>query len=179
VVETEFDRQRCCGRIVLRPNRSWSWQANLYLLGSLALASSVIPILLAMRGYWLVLPFSVVELGAVAAALYVCVRRTHRQEVIHLSPTDVVLEAGHRRCEQRHRFDRFSTRILVEPPRRPWDRSRVAVRCRQHEHEVGSFLTQDERHELVRDMREMIYLLNDHGAALPPAFGSGSTGARQ
>jgi uncharacterized membrane protein len=160
LVDARFDPEALRGEIVLQPNRSWSWRANLYLLGTLALASGIVPLALTTQGYWLVLPFSVAELAAVFGAVYVCVRRTHRQEVIRLSPTELVVETGHRRCEQLHRYDRFHTRVLVHPPRYRWDRSRVAVRCRDQEIEVGSFLTQPERRALVKRMRDMIEHLN-------------------
>jgi uncharacterized membrane protein len=162
VVDARFDPDALRGEIMLRPNRSWSWRANLYLLASLAAASSIVPLVLAFRGYWVALPFSVLEVLAVFVALYVCVRRTLRQEVIRLSPDALVVETGHRRLEQRHHYQRFHTRVLVHPPRNRLGRSRVAVRCRDRELEIGSFLTDGERCALVGRMREMIERLNAH-----------------
>jgi uncharacterized membrane protein len=176
LVDASFDPDTHTGRILLRPNRSWSWRANLYLLGTLVVASSAVPLVLATHGFWLALPFSVAELAAVFVALYICVRRTHRQEVIRLSPSELVIEAGHQQLERMLCYERFHTRILVHAPRHRWDRARVAVRCRGDETEVGSFLTQIERHALVQDMRDMIAELNrmpcsvdDHGAPVARA----------
>jgi uncharacterized membrane protein len=167
LVDVIFDTARNTGSITLRPNRSWTWRANVHLLLTLIVVSSIVPVLLASRGYWLVLPFSAAELLAVFLALYVCVRRTHRQEVIRFSPSELVVETGHRRIERTHCYERFHTRILVHPPRHRWDRSRVAVCCRGRELEVGSFLTHSERRALVRALQDLIDRLNRQSPAAP------------
>src|SRR5262245_24770692 len=114
MVTAGFDEAHAVGRIVLRPNRSWTWRANTYLVVTLTVVSALIAGSFAFRGMWMVLPFSTVEMSVLLACLYYCVRRTHRQEVLTFSVQELVVEQGHRRPERTVRFERFWTRVLVE-----------------------------------------------------------------
>jgi uncharacterized membrane protein len=160
MVTAGFDEAHAVGRIVLRPNRSWTWRANTYLLGTLTLVSAAIALGFALRGMWMVLPFSTLEMSALLACLYYCVRRTHRQEVLTFSASELVVEQGHRRPERTVRFERFWTRVLVEPARHPWDGAKVALRSRGDELEIGSFLSAPDKKDLVREIRRMIRQLD-------------------
>ena len=117
MVTAGFDEALTVGRIVLRPNRSWTWRANTCLIATLTVVSALIAGGFALRGMWMVLPFSTIEMSALLACLYYCVRRTHRQEVLTFSAEELVVEQGHRRPERTVRFERFWTRVLVEPAR--------------------------------------------------------------
>ncbi|MDZ7826525.1 MAG: DUF2244 domain-containing protein [Gammaproteobacteria bacterium] len=105
------------GRIILQPNRSWTWQANLVFLAGLALISLTIALIFLLGGYWMILPFTLLELAAVTAAFYWCVRATHRQEVLTFSEDELLIERGIRAPEQRHVFKRLFARIFVRRPR--------------------------------------------------------------
>lgn len=173
MIVCEFDDTASRGRILLRPNRSWSWRANLILVGSLLLVSGTLSVALATQGLWLVLPFTVLELAILLACLYYCVRRTHLQEVLTFSPEYLEFERGVRRPQLRCRFQRFFARFRVEPPPHPWYRKRVALRCGKTELQVGSFLPGDEVDELVAALRTMIQRLDGPG----PSSGERQYGA--
>jgi uncharacterized membrane protein len=165
VILSEFDDAERQGRIVLRPNRSWTWRANTYLVATLALVSGTIGVLFAMRGMWLILPFTVLELTVLLGCLYYCVRRTHLQEVLTFSPEYLVFERGIREPSVRRRFQRYFTRFFVHPPPHRWHQKRVALKCRDTELEIGSFLNGDEKERLVVALRDMIQRLE----TLPPS----------
>jgi uncharacterized membrane protein len=167
MVEATFDDQHNVGTIVLRPNRSWTWQANRYLLYTLMAVSGTIAIALTARGLWLVLPFTVLEMSVLFCCLYYCVRRTHRQEVLRLSADELVLESGHERPEQVHRYPRFFARFRVERARHPWYATRIRIEARGHRHPVGDFLGNDEKHDLVRHVRDLIRRLESRHALSP------------
>lgn len=160
MIACEFDSANSLGRIVLRPNRSWTWRANVYLVGTLMAVSGSVATLLAYRGMWLVIPFTVLEMSVLLACLYYCVRRTHQQEVLTFSPEYLVYERGVHRPDQRRRFQRYFTRFFVRAAPHPWYRKRVSLRCRDEELEVGSFLTVEEKDELIVQLREMIHRLD-------------------
>ena len=161
MIACEFDAARSSGRIVLRPNRSGTWRANVYLAGTLMLVSGTIGLLLALRGMWPVLPFTVVEVAAVLACLYYCVRRTYLQEVLTFSTERLMYERGIGRPSTRRSFHRYFTRFFVRPSVHPWYRKRIALRCRDQELEIGSFLTSEEKDDLEAALREMIHRLDD------------------
>lgn len=173
MIASEFDPDRAEGRIVLRPNRSWTWRANTLLVGTLMAASGSIATVYAYHGLWLILPFTFIEMSFLLACLYYCVRRTHLQEVLTFSPEHLVFERGVGHPDEQRRFDRFYARFFVRPPRHAWYRKRIALRCRGEEFEIGGFLAADERDDLIDVLRDMIDRLDQ----LPSV--TGAQGARQ
>jgi len=160
VITSEFDPAEKCGRIVLRPNRSWSWRANIILVGTLMALSGSVATVFAYQGMWLVVPFTFVEMAVLLACLYYVVRRTHLQEVLTFSPDRVIFEQGVRQPQRRYGFERYFARFLVHEPAHPWYRRRVALRCRGRELEIGSFLTSTDRDRLVGALQDMIQRLD-------------------
>jgi len=165
MIEATFDDQRHVGTIVLRPNRSWTWRANQYLVYTLMAVSGTIAIVFTARGLWVVLPFTVLEMSVLLGCLYYCVRRTHRQEVLRLSPDELVLESGHDRPERIYRCPRFFARFHVESARHPWYATRIRIEARGERHAVGDFLGNDEKRMLVRHVRDLIHRLDSSGSA--------------
>ncbi len=160
MIETRIDDVRSAVQYVLRPNQSWTWKANVWFLGVLCSISLLIAASFALRGYWMILPFSVLELSVLLACLWVCVRRGYRQEVIVLEPEMVTLQTGQRDAALQQadtrRFERFFTRFHVEPNRHPWRETRVLLRYRDERFEIGSFLSMDEKRELVSALKRGI-----------------------
>ena len=167
MVLSNFDHDTRTGRIVLRPNRSSSWRSNQAFILVLAALSGIIGLVFLIQGMWLMLPFSLVGAGAAGAALYRCARRCYRQEVLTLCPEHLQIERGHARPESRDVFQRLFARICVHRPPHPWYPMTVAVRSHGREVEIGSFLTTDEKKELVSTLREMIEALQQ---PMPPDF---------
>jgi uncharacterized membrane protein len=161
VVNAHFDEQRQVARILLQPNRSWTWRKNLYLLGSLLGVLLFVGLVMAVQGLWPILPLSLLQLGLIAVAFYICIRRVYRQEVIYLSPDQVKVERGHRRVEQQHTFNRFYARVEVEKPTHRWRDWRISLRSKDVRIEIGSFLNQKDKEELVRVLRDIIARLNE------------------
>ena len=159
MIATTFDPIQGLGTIVLRPNRSWTWRANRYLVYSLMTVSSLIGLGFTVRGLWLVLPFTCLEMTVLLGCLYYCVRRAHRQEVLLLSRDELVLQTGHDRLEHVYRYPRFFSRFRVDAPRHPWYSSRIRLESRDERHDIGDFLTGDEKRELVRCVRDLIHRL--------------------
>jgi uncharacterized membrane protein len=156
MIAAHFDECARVGQIVLRPNRSWTWRSNTYFLCTLLTVSLIVAITFALRGYWMVLPFSALEMSALAACLYFCVRRTHEQEVLTFSVEELIVEKGHSEPERIYRFSRFFTRFHVEPAAHPWYQDRIAVQARDQRIEIGRFLTPDEKSRLVSQLRLMV-----------------------
>jgi uncharacterized membrane protein len=156
VIAAHYDEGDRIGRIILRPNRSWTWRSNICFVGTLMTVSAIIATTFLIRGLWMVLPFSALEMGALTACLYYCVRRTHRQEVLTFSIDELVIEQGHREPERTYHFTRFFTRFLVEAPPHPWYEPTIAVQARGERVEIGRFLTRDEKKRLVTQLRWMV-----------------------
>lgn len=156
VIAAHFDESGHIGRIVLTPNRSWTWRSNTYFVATLLTVSVIVATTFAFRGLWLVLPFSALEMSVLFACLYFCVRRTHEQEVLTFSADELVVEKGHGRPERVYRFSRFLARFLVEPASHPWYDNRIEIRARSERIEIGRFLTPEEKTRLVKQLRLMV-----------------------
>ena len=157
MVTAHFDDRIREGQIVLRPNHSWTWRSNTYFIGTLLAISTTIALSFAWRGYWLVLPFSALEMAALFACLYFCVRRASQQEVLTISSDELIVEKGHRHPEHVYRYPRFFTRVLVEPAVHRWYRPRVAIVTRNERLEIGQFLGTEETQDLIAHLRDMIH----------------------
>lgn len=165
MISSTFDAASRTGRIVLQPNRSWSWRANLIFLAVLAVVSIAIGVSFLLRGFWMILPFNLLELAIVGSCLWHCVRRTHRQEVLTFSDDELLIEQGRDAPEQRHRFKRLFARFFVRRPRHPWYGTRVAVRSHGQEVEIGNFLNSDDKKELISALRRMVDALAEEQPA--------------
>lgn len=165
MVAANFNEQTLCGQIVLKPNRSWTWRANTYFVASLMVVSLTVATVFTVNGMWVILPFTILELSVLSACLYYCVRRTHTTEVLTLSQSTLVLERGVNRPTQRFDFDRYFSRFLVEAATHPWYKKRINLRCRNQQFEVGSFLSNEEKDDLISQLRTMILRLDQNWTA--------------
>ena len=148
--------QSYVGQIVMQPNNSMTWQATQYFLFTLMTISLTMSTVFLLSGYWVILPFSILEMGVLCACFYYIVRRNQTLEVVRFSADEVVIEVGRKAPETRLVWQRFFTKVMVHPPKHPWHASRIALRCRGEEHEIGSFLTAEDKQTLVSEMRRMI-----------------------
>jgi hypothetical protein len=80
------------------------------------------------------------------------------------------LEKGVNRPQVRLEFQRYFTRFFVRGSRHPWYRKQIALRCKDRELEIGSFLSSEEKDDLIRQLREMIHRLD--GAPAAPGLSS-------
>jgi uncharacterized membrane protein len=144
------------GQIVLQPNNSMSWQATRYFLVTLMLISFTMASLFLIRGYWMILPFSIIEMSVLGGCFYYIVRRAQFQQVLFFGAEQVVVEYGRKSPERRVVWPRFFTKVMVQPPKHPWYPIQISLRCKNQEEEIGQFLTAEEKKQLVSELRRMI-----------------------
>lgn len=162
MIRTTFDDTNASAIIVLQPNRSWTWRANLYLIASLMFVSLSVGLVLLYLGYWMILLFTTLEIGFLTACLHYCVNRTHRQEVLRFSTDRLVVETGSRHPHEEVNVQRFFARFFVQPGQRPGQKKSVALRIQNpnQEFEIGSFLGDAEKDQLVRILQRTIQRLD-------------------
>jgi uncharacterized membrane protein len=161
MIACDFDNEATAARIILRPNRSWTWRANAWFVATLMTISLIIATTLTAQGFWMVLPFTILEMSVLTGCLYYCVRRTHTTEVLNLSRDELVFERGIHRPKVRFSFERYFTRFFVKPARHPWYRKKIELKCRDQALEVGQFLSEEEKDQLVRELRNIIHKLDN------------------
>ncbi|MEM6707690.1 MAG: DUF2244 domain-containing protein [Pseudomonadota bacterium] len=165
MVSSDIDDETGTVQIVLKPNRSWTWRNNVWVLASLFTLSLTIGIFFLFHRYWMILPFTLTEVAIVSACLYYCVRETHRQEVLRMGVDRVVLERGIWRPQERREFERYFTRFSVTQPPYRGHQKTVSLSCRGEDTEIGSFLPPADKDELIRVLKHAVSFLD---AQLPP-----------
>ena len=156
MILTEIDDATNTGVIVLRPNKSWSWHANIVFLCVFMAISLAISTGFLLAGAWLILPFSILEISFVSACLYYCVRQCSRQEVITVSNHEVIIEAGVSRPNNQKTFQRAWAKFFVQKPQRPWETTKLSIRSHGQSTEIGSFLNRTDKEDLVSQLRRVV-----------------------
>lgn len=156
MIDVVYDTGSRQGHIVLQPNRAASWRVNRLFLIALAVLMLGIAGLFALLGAWLILPFAGLELLAVTLLVWQVCKRNCRQEVVHFSSGEVVVEAGRHRPQQAWRCQRPWCRMQWLAGAHPWYPPRLLLRCHDRRIELGGFLNPAEREELRRQLQAIL-----------------------
>ena len=148
------------GQIVIRPNQSFTWRASKIFLGLLLALSLSIGISFFLQGYWMILPFSILEVSVVATCFFLILRRAQHQQVIAISTEHIRVEEGFKQPERIVDWQRYFTKVVIEKPRYQWYNIAIKLRHRDEEIELGRFLNASEKEELVEKLRSLIHLAN-------------------
>lgn len=151
-------------RVVIRPNRSLSWRQSMLFLGAIAVPMLLISVVLAYRGFWLVLPFAGLELAALYACMYVVSRAARRCEVVSIGDRLVVIEKGHERGrshrsggpDERIEFARGWVRVQLSGVGRGWYPRRLWIGASGRRVELGEFLVDDEKADLAAELNRLL-----------------------
>lgn len=151
-------------RMVIRPNRSLSWRQSMMFLGAIAVPLLLISVVLATRGFWLVLPFAGLELAALFACFYLVSHAAQRCEVVSIGESVVTVEKGRDRggCperggpEQRVEFARGWVRVELSRSTERWYPQRLWIGASGRRVEIGAFLVEDEKAELAAELHKLL-----------------------
>lgn len=145
-------------QLTIGPNASLTAdQARLFFAMTVALGCAIAA-LAAWQGLWLVLPFSGLELTALAAALYVAVRGNAYREVIRFSGGSVRIEFGivGRGVLSSVTLSRSWTRAVIEPGATANAATHLRLRSGMQCVEIATCLTDEERERLQRRLQELL-----------------------
>lgn len=79
---------------VIRPNRSCSWNQSMLFLASISAVSLLIAIVFFVQGFWLILPFTGLELIILATAFYLVARGGQCCQVISVNGKTLKVAKG-------------------------------------------------------------------------------------
>jgi uncharacterized membrane protein len=120
-------------------------------------------------GYWPILPFAGAEIALLAWALKTNMARRFEHEHIEVTETEVVIEQS-RGTPRRIVVPRHWSQVKIRRPKSPLHRGQLVIESHGRSHEVGKFLTEEERRQLAAQLKLLIGGMNQ-SPALP---GSGS-----
>jgi uncharacterized membrane protein len=141
---------------VVSPNYSMTWRENKIFIASLAVVSFSIAGGFALQGLWLILPFAGLEMIMLWGILYWSSLRATRCEVISIDADNVKVEVGRNKMRHLHSFQRAWTRVELYPPARPHWQSRLVMRSKGKELEIGACLNDEERKTLAASIRKAL-----------------------
>jgi uncharacterized membrane protein len=164
-------------RIVIGPNASLDLRGAVWFLGSLSALALTVAMACVFIGFWPVLPFTGAELMAVAAAVWVSLRRNRYREVVTLDEGRLRIEfglagvGGRGGAKSSVEFPRPWARVVVEAGSRRNDPNRLLLCCSGQRVEIGRCLTDEERVALAARLKELLSANPASGRSLATSEG--------
>lgn len=151
--------------IDLAPHCSLSVHGALLFFASVCFATFGVAGVATWFGYWPVLPFAGAEMLLLGWALKTNMARRHEREHIEVTERDVVIEFA-RGMPRRVVFPRHWAQVKIRRPKSPLHPGQLVIESHGRGHEVGKFLTEEERRQLAAELRRLIGGMNQ-SPALP------------
>jgi uncharacterized membrane protein len=139
--------------LVARRNSSLSARGRKVVLGSFFVVALAIYLAFALHGAWLILPFTGMELAVLYLAFRAMAQRAGDFESISIAGDRVLIEQWERGRVNRHEFSRYWARVVFEPSV-PGKGNVLAVRSHGREIEFGRHLTDQQRWEVARTLKQ-------------------------
>ncbi len=148
------DREHC-REIMITRNSSLSISQIKLIVGFFAIVLGVIGAFFYSQGAWLVLPFAGLELLAVSAAFYCCIRHKNDFEMVKIDKNRIQVKRQVASREQVYEFQTHWTKVFLEITK-GWYPSRLWVASKGQHVEVGQWLTDPERKQLATRLKHLI-----------------------
>jgi uncharacterized membrane protein len=155
ITKTAMDDQSSY-RLVIRRNCSLTWGQTKLAICVIALGPLSVALVLAVAGFWPVLPFAGLEMLVVAWCFYHCARSARECEVVTVRDGEIVVEKGQRRPEREWSFNRHWATVALDRPVGTWHPSRLSIRSHGRTVEIGRFLAEQERVALALELRKFL-----------------------
>lgn len=135
---------------------SWPLAKRFFLL--ISAVSLTIAMGFAYSGYWLVLPFTGLELLLLGTALYVVALRNTECEVLHLGPSDLCVahQRGPLQIREPVCFRRAWVRVRLLPGRWRGHPERLELGAHGRYCEIARGLREEERRQLATDLQRWV-----------------------
>lgn len=156
MVQTTHDLVKNHCALVIRTNQSMTWQENLIFFYLASAIAVIIAVFCVFLGFWLVLPFTGLEIALLATCLYLVSRRTSMCEVVTIKDDHVIIEKGQRRVEECNVFSRHWTKVALNAPTHHWHASKLLVGAHGKQIEIGQDLIEAERINLAETLEQLI-----------------------
>ena len=141
---------------IIRPNSSYhpkSWY-KLFLL--LVVVCMSIAIRFALLGYWIILPFAIIDVVAVGLILQMVVRQSSYVEKITVNDDAVTVHHIQKNRNSDWQFPLHWTQVRLEMPKYKWYPNRLLLGSKGKWVEVGSCLTDEERNSLAQAVQSQV-----------------------
>jgi uncharacterized membrane protein len=148
-------------RIEICPNCSLGVRAAWVFFAAACIVPFAVAGVLALKGFWPVLPFAGLEMALLGWALKVSLERRFHHQIITVTESDVSVESCDRVGSSRVVFPRHWTQVKLRRPAARLHPSRLTIESHGHQCELGSFLTEEERRGLALRLQRLIGRVNE------------------
>ncbi len=142
--------------LVVSPNLSMSWRANLMLVAAIAFVCVGSALVWAYFGLWMVLPFAGLEVLFVTACLYVTVRKLSVKEVITVGSEEIRLEWGLYEPQRSVTLPRHWSTLDYQCDDNPFEVGSLTVGAHGKHYPLGLSLGRDEKRILYRELHQLL-----------------------
>jgi uncharacterized membrane protein len=145
---------------VIRPNSTYhpdSWKMVFALLTVICLG---IALRFAFLGYWMILPFAVIDILAVGLILHTVVRKSAYIEKVRVDGEKVEIHHIQRSRNASWQFPLHWITVKLQNPRHHWYPRKLLLGSRGKWIEVGQCLTDEERASLAEAINKEILRFN-------------------
>jgi uncharacterized membrane protein len=156
--------QAAATHIDLAPHCSLSPRGALLFFGSVCFATFGVASIATWLGFWPVLPFAGAEMLLLGWALHSNMQRRHEREHIEVTEREITIDYAI--PPRRVVFPRHWAQVKIRRPKSPLHRGQLVIESHGRVHEVGKFLTEEERRQLAADLRRLVGGMNQ-SPALP------------
>ena len=151
-------------RIEIAPHCSLTVQGATWFFASLCFATFGLAGFLALQGFWPILAFAGLEMAVLAWALRASLERRHHRETVTISDGEVRIAREHRKHSAEVVFPRHWAQVKLRRPVSGLHPSCLTIESHGRRCEVGSFLTEQERHGLASRLARLIGHTNESPA---------------
>jgi uncharacterized membrane protein len=148
-------------RIEIAPHCSLTPRGAWLFFVSLCVATFGIAGFVALQGFWPVLPFAGLEMAALAWALKTSMQRRYQRQIVTISEDEIRIASRHRTDSAEVVFPRHWAQVKLRRPISGLHPSRLVIESHGRRCEVGSFLTEQERHGLASRLTRLIGRINE------------------
>ena len=148
-------------RIEICPNCSLSVRGARVFFGFACIAPGGIAGVLALKGFWPILPFAGLELALLAWALSAGLERRFHRQTITVTDADVSIDTRVRAHSEHVVFPRHWAQVKLRRPAAQQHPSRLTIESHGRRCELGSFLTEEERRGLALRLQRVIGRVNE------------------
>ncbi len=147
--------------IVLAPNCSLSPRGAMLFFGGVCAGSFAVAGLMALRGFWPVLPFAGLEMLVLGWALWTSMRRRHDFQSIVITDDRIEIESHTHSKHNRIVFPRHWSQVKLRRAELTLHPSTLTIESRGRSFELGKFLTEEERRGLAERLQRSIGRMNE------------------
>ena len=147
--------------IRLAPNCSLTTRGALWFFASVCATSFGVAGLMALHGWWPVLPFAGLEMLLLGAVLWHSQRSRHCMETITVTDERIEIEAKDMHGRRAAVFPRHWAQVRLRRAASPLHPSRLLIMSHGRSIEVGRFLTEEDRRRLAARLQRAVGAVNN------------------